>query len=187
MQRSNDKEVKVSMETFMLIRPNSTYAEQILNYRQAFLDAGDSMDGTGGLSEIANPEEYLKRCKESENASTLPSHLVPATQFLFVRKGDDKLLGMIQVRHYFNSYLEKFGGHIGYSIRPDERCKGYAKKMLKMALPFCKEIGLNHILITCSDGNKGSEKTILANGGIYESTVYEPNEHENLKRYWIHL
>ena len=30
-------------------------------------------------------------------------------------------------------YLEKFAGHIGYSARPTERRKGYAKKMLKLA------------------------------------------------------
>ena len=28
---------------------------------------------------------------------------------------------------------------------------------------------------------------ILANGGVFESTVYEPNEKEYLKRFWIEL
>ena len=31
---------------------------------------------------------------------------------------------MIQVRHYFNEYLEKYAGHIGYSVRPSEKRKG---------------------------------------------------------------
>jgi len=95
------------------------------------------------------------------------------------------VLGFLQVRHEFNDYLSQFGGHIGYSVRPTERRKGYAKEMLKMALPYCQEIGLDRVLITCIDGNIGSEKTILANGGVYESTVYEPNEKEYLKRFWI--
>jgi predicted acetyltransferase len=94
---------------------------------------------------------------------------------------------MLQVRHYFNDYLSKFGGHIGYSIRPSERRKGYAKEMLKSVLPFCREINLENVLITCIEDNIGSEKTIIANGGIYESTVYEPNEKVNLKRYWINI
>lgn len=38
---------------------------------------------------------------------------------------------------------------------------------------------------TCIDGNVGSEKTILANGGVYESTVYETSANVNLKRFWI--
>jgi len=94
---------------------------------------------------------------------------------------------MIQIRHYFNEYLEKYAGHIGYSVRPSERRKGYAKEMLKNVLPFCREIGLEKVLVVCIDGNIGSEKTILANGGVYESTVLEPNENRNLKRFWINL
>lgn len=37
------------------------------------------------------------------------------------------------------------------------------------------------------DDNIGIRKTILANGGEYESTVYEPEVKVNLKRYWIDL
>ena len=94
---------------------------------------------------------------------------------------------MLQVRHCFNCFLEKYGGHIGYSIRPSERKKGYAKEMLRQTLPFCKEIGLKKVLITCIDGNIASEKVILANGGVYESTITEPSTGVRLKRFWIHL
>ena len=59
--------------------------------------------------------------------------------------------------------------------------------MLHTALPYCRELGLEKVLITCIDSNIGSEKTIRANGGIYESTVYEPDEKVNLKRFWITL
>ena len=175
------------MEEFILIRPTEEYASQIAEYRREFLDADNSMDGCGPLRRFEDPLEYIKTCKEYEDPETVPSHLVPATQWLFVRKSDGKLVGMLQVRHCFNEYLEKYAGHIGYSVRPCERRKGYAKKMLKMALPFCREIGLEKVLISCIDGNVGSEKTILANGGVYESTVLEPNTNRYLKRFWISL
>ena len=175
------------MEDFILIRPTSEYASQIVEYRQEFLDAGDSMDGTGPLRRTSNPEEYIQICLDHEDPLKVPSHLVPATQFFFIRKSDNKLVGMIQVRHHFNDYLEKYAGHIGYSVRPSERRKGYAKKMLKKTLPFCREIGLNKVMITCIDGNIGSEYTILANGGVYEYTIHEPNENVDLKRFWITL
>ena len=123
----------------------------------------------------------------TRNPLKVPARLVPATQFLFLRKSDNKLVGMIQVRHRFNDYLEKYAGHIGYSVRPSERRKGYAKEMLRITLPFCREIGIDKVLITCIDGNIGSEKTILANGGIYEYTIHEPDENVNLKRFWITL
>lgn len=175
------------MEELILIKPSAEYADQIKEYRQEFLDAGDSMDGTGSLRRFDNPLDFIQKCKDYESLETLPADRVLATQFMLVRKSDGKVLGMLQVRHYFNEYLEKFGGHIGYSVRPSERRKGYAKKMLKMALPYCREFGLDKVLITCIDGNIGSEKTIIANGGVYEYTVYEPNEKEYLKRFWITL
>ena len=175
------------MEKFILIRPTSEYASQIVEYRQEFLEAGDSMDGTGALRKTADPEEFIKISIEREDPKNVPENRVPATQFIFIRKSDNCLVGMLQVRHYFNDYLEKYAGHIGYSIRPSERRKGYAKEMLRMALPHCREIGLDRVLITCIDGNVGSEKTILANGGVYESTVHEPNDNVDLKRFWITL
>ena len=103
------------------------------------------------------------------------------------REEDQKIVGMLQIRHYFNDYLEKYGGHIGYSVAPSERRKGYASQMLKTALPKCKELGIDKVLITCIDNNEGSRKTILSNGGVYESSVYEPNEKVYLERYWINL
>lgn len=175
------------MSDFILIKPSFDYGEQIMEYRREFLDAGDSMDGCGSLRVIDNGEEYVKKCLDYEKPETLPEGRVIATQFLFIRRSDNRLLGMIQVRHYFNDYLEKFGGNIGYSVRPGERRKGYGKEMLKSVLPFCRDIGLKRVLITCLEDNIGSEKTILANGGVYESTVYEPNENVNLKRFWIEL
>lgn len=47
--------------------------------------------------------------------------------------------------------------------------------------------GIDKVLITCISGNEGSKRTILKNGGIYESTVYESDRKVNLERYWIHL
>lgn len=175
------------MEEFILTRPTGEYVDQIVAYRQEFLDAGGSMDGTGPLRRMENPEEYIKECVDYEDPAKVPSNKVPATQFFFIRRRDDRLVGMIQIRHYFNDYLEKYAGHIGYSVRPSERRRGYAKEMLRRALSFCREIGLDKVLITCIDGNIGSEKTILANGGVYESTVHEPDKNVDLKRFWIAL
>ena len=175
------------MKDLFLTRPKCEYASQIIEYKNEFLDAGNSMDGCGPLRKTKDPEEYIQVCKEYEDPTKVPKHLVPATQFFLIRENDNKLVGMIQVRHCFNDYLEKYAGHIGYSVRPSERRKGYAKKMLRMVLPFCRKIGLDKVLITCIDGNIGSERTILANGGVYEYTIHEPNENVDLKRFWIKL
>ena len=170
-----------------LIEPTMEYALQIQAYRKEFVDSGSSMDGTGALRRIENPQEWIEYSNKLKNLGTVPEGLVPATQYIFVREEDHKIVGMLQIRHYFNDYLEKFGGHIGYSVAPSERHKGYATQMLGLALPECKKLGMNKVLITCIQGNEGSKGTILNNGGVYESTVYEPNDDLYLERYWINL
>lgn len=170
-----------------LVLPTAEYAAEYVSYRQEFLDRGDSMDGTGSMRRIADPAEWLEKTESYRNPDTVPEDKVQATQFLYVRETDSRVVGMIQVRHYFNEYLEKYAGHIGYSVRPSERRKGYAKRMLADVLPFCRSIGLKKVLISCIDTNEASRRTILANGGEYERTVFEPEERVNLQRYWIRL
>lgn len=167
--------------------PSEEYAEGIRSYRRMFLDAGDSMDGTGGLREIEDPLEWIEYSESMKDEATLPPGRVTATQYIYVREEDGKIVGMLQIRHRLNEYLEKYGGHIGYSVAPDERQKGYASGMLKKALEKCRELGITRVLITCFETNEASRRTILKNGGIYESTVYEPGEKKYLERYWIHL
>ena len=171
-----------------LVEPTMAYCEQIRAYRQAFLDSGDSMDGTGGLRNFEDPKGWIAFSISCKNPQTVPQGKVAATQYLFVREEDQKIVGMIQIRHTFNDHLEKYGGHIGYSVAPGERRKGYATQMLQMTLPKCRELGLEKVLITCIKGNEGSRKTILKNGGVYESTVYDPEEEKAyIERYWITL
>ena len=179
--------IKINAGDFFLTEPSEIYTEQIREYRQEFLDTNCSMDGCGPLRRCEDPITYISECKKYTAKETLPDEWVIATQFFYIRKSDNRLVGMIQVRHYFNDWLSEFGGHIGYSIRPSERRKGYATSMLNAVLPYCKKIGLEKILITCIDGNIGSEKTILNNGGVYESTVYEACANRRLKRFWINL
>lgn len=176
------------MDTLKLVFPDAAYASEIAAYRQEFLDANDSMDGCGPLERFADPLAWIAETERYLKPETTPEGRVPATQFLTIRAADDKLVGLIQVRHPLNDYLAQFGGHIGYSVRPSERRKGYAKEQLRLILPYCKEqLGIDRLLITCDDWNAGSRRTILGNGGVYENTVLEPDSQERLERYWIDL
>ena len=170
-----------------LVAPSADYAEQIVAYRREFQERGDSMDGAGSLARMEDPAQWLQQVEDLRNPETVPANWVPSTQFLCVREADNRLVGMIQLRHCFNAYLEKFGGHIGYSVRPDERRRGYAKWMLRSILPYCREIGLSRVLVTCLAENEASRRTILACGGAYESTIRVEEAGETLERYWIAL
>lgn len=175
------------MEAMRLIKPDASFARQIMAYRQEFLDAGDSMDGTGALRGMTDAAQWLAHTETLSSPDTLPEGWVQATQFICVRAKDDRLMGMIQLRHRLNDYLAKCGGHIGYSVRPSERRKGVAGWMLSSILPYCRTVGLERVLITCRETNEASRKTILLNGGVYESTVFDPEDNETLERYWIAL
>ena len=171
----------------LLIEPTMAYAKDIEAYRQEFLDIEGSMDGSGSLRRCATAEEWIEKCRLGKDPATVPANLVPATQFIYVRETDNRVVGMLQIRHYFNEGLRLYGGHIGYSVRPSERRKGYATAMLHDALPHCRELGITDVLISCLTDNEGSRRTILKNGGVYESTVHEPELNRDLERYWIHL
>jgi len=170
-----------------LIEPTMEYDSQIQAYRREFLETEGSMDGCGSLRRFETTREWLDQVEALRKPETTPPQLVPSTQYIYVRESDSKVVGVIQIRHCFNEFLEKYAGHIGYSVCPTERRKGYATQMLRLALPECKALGLDRVLISCVEGNEGSKRTILRNGGVYESTVYEPGEGVYLERYWIDL
>lgn len=175
-------------ENVRLIKPDASYAEEVRSYREEMLLAGSSMDGTGALRRIEDPLEWISYSRKMEQRENVPENKVPATQFVLIDPDTGRIYGMLQVRHELNEYLQKFAGHIGYSVRPTERRKGYAKKMLKQALKFCKEeLGLTRVLVSCLVENEASRRTILACGGVFEEKVYEHIENVWLEKYWIAL
>lgn len=171
----------------ILIKPDETMLDEIASYRAAFLAADDSMDGTGPLRQMEAPEDWLWCCRSLEQRETTPPQWVPSDQFVLLRVSDQKIVGMIQFRHEFNDFLRDFGGHIGYSVHPGERRKGFAKRMLKECLEHCRAFGLDRVLITCLVENEASRRTIRSCGGVYEKTVYCERDNVNLERYWISL
>jgi predicted acetyltransferase len=97
-----------------------------------------------------------------------------------------------------SNYLIQFGGHIGYSIRPTKRRRGFGEKILALALQRGCDLGLHRVLITCDSDNVASQKIIERNGGTFESAMpmdshafraegRPPNEGVTKLRYWIDL
>ena len=170
-----------------LLVPTMEYEKEIQAFRQEFIVNGGDMDGCLSLRRMENIADWIKQVEDCSKAETCPAKWVPQTQFIYVREDDKKVVGVIQIRHSLNDYLEKYAGHIGYSVCHSERRKGYATRMLRDVLPECVKLGLTKVLVCCLEDNEGSRKTILNNGGVYEATVYEPKDKVHLERYWITL
>ena len=173
------------MNRLKLVLPTVEYKAEIMNYKREFIENGDSMDGTGGLRNSKDFEEWYSAVRDNLKEETVREGLVPATIFIAISNDDGRLIGMIDIRHRLNDYLLNFGGHIGYSVRKSERQKRYATEMLALALAECMKLNIKRVLITCDRDNVASAKTIINNGGILENEILEGNG--ITQRYWINL
>jgi predicted acetyltransferase len=57
-------------------------------------------------------------------------------------------------------------GHVGYSVVPWKRRRGYATQALRAILQDAKAEGLRYVEITTPTVNIASQRVILANGGV---------------------
>lgn len=175
-------------ERLKLIIPTNEYKEQVMEYRKKFLENEESFDGCAGLEECNTYEEWLDF--ENRLSRKYGESYVPSDVYLAIRKSDNKLVGIIDIRKGLTDFLYNYGGNIGYSVIPDERRRGYATEMLKQLLQKCKAMNINRVLLACDKENIGSAKTIIANGGVLENEVVDEvnlSKSGIIQRYWISL
>ena len=79
--------------------------------------------------------------------------LVPDSTFFCLDEDRDIMVGAVNIRHYLNEALLLNGGHIGDGVRPSERRKGIATQMIGLALPECKKLGIDKVLMVCDKEN----------------------------------
>jgi len=112
-------------------------------------------------------------------------NLVPDSTFFCLDEERNIFVGAVNIRHYLNDSLLLNGGHIGVGVRPSERRKGIATKMINLALLECKKLGINRALMVCYKENVGSAKSIINNGGELENEIIVEDRIE--QRYWINI
>ena len=164
----------------ILRRPTLVDKEAVLEMMAEFEQTQSAHDGGFWDTENFVYEEWLESNRNKEMGIGLPENRVPSIQFvLFDESG--RALGFLNLRLRLNEGLLNYAGHIGYSIRPSERGKGYAKEALRQGLQIAKEKNIHRALVTCSTENPASRAVILANGGELEDV------RNGTERYWIEL
>lgn len=139
------------------------HKEQILEMCKEYGLNNEDYNGAFFIKNIINYDEKIKEFDNASNGILENPSFVPYTCYVFIV--NDKVVGVGSIRHYLNEYLEKFGGHIGYSIRPSKRKKGYGSKALELLIKQAKTMNIDNLLITCNINNIGSQKVIENNNG----------------------
>ncbi len=165
-----------------------------LKYKESFLQGLDDCENERSAqswiylheSEVDIAKEDFKSYVEKllSYEHTPHEHFVRGVTFWAIV--NDEVVGRLGLRLELNEGLEKFGGHIGYIVRPKFRKRGIATKMLSQSLQTQYSRDLKRILLTCDIDNIASEKTIVKNGGEFYDIV-ELEGRKNKKRFWIKL
>ena len=163
-----------------LRRPRLADKETVLEMMEEFEKSQSGHDGGFWDTENFVYEEWLETNMQKEMGINLSENRVPSIQFVSF-DGVGRALGFLNLRLRLNEGLLNYAGHIGYSIRPSERGKGYAKETLRQGLQVAKEKNIKKALVTCSVNNSASRAVILANGGILEDI------RNGVERYWIEV
>ena len=167
-------------DTFIFERPSMARKDEILEYLTEFAEDGSEIHGSGSLDRALQGETFeqaLDRCLGMENKEyAAAAGRCPGKTFLLIRRRDDRIVGTINVRWDLNEEMRRFGGHIGYGIRPSERRQGYNKINLYAGLKEAQKLGLEQVMLSCTVSNEGSNRSILALGGVLERSETDPED-----------
>ena len=164
--------------------------KDVIEYMNEHVKHNSAINGTGSFDHVLEGETYEEcmdryyKIQDNEYAKSIDR--CPGKTYFLIRKNDNKLIGMINIRHHLSPKMLVHGGHIGYGIRPTERRKGYNKINLYLGLlKVLEEFNLDKVMLDCDVKNLGSDKTIQALGGVLERTDIDDYDGALTNVYWI--
>lgn len=183
------------MNEIELQLPVLAHEEAAKDFINEFFEAKEKIVNGSAMLDQMDYKSWLTQTVSNRLEETVKNGWVSATTFFAVRKCDGKIIGMIDIRHNLNNeFLARYGGHIGYSVRPSERRKGYATQMLEAALKYAKSLGINKVMLSCFSKNIPSAKMIEKCGGrltetkLYDGeTIISNSDGKTVNIYWLDL
>lgn len=154
-------------------------------YRRDFLRHGEFTTESCPLL-MEDYDQWLGNNFRNSRKSTARQDWVETATFFAVLKGDNRIVGTAELRYTLdNDVLREYGGHIGYAVCPSERNKGYATAILSLALLECRGIGLEKVMLSCTEDNAASIRVIEKCGGKRKEIKAAGNH--RICIYWIDL
>lgn len=168
-----------------LLTPTTDLQDEYLDFYNEWKDSGETMIPWVITKDPSNFPAMVQELLDAHNGINVPESWVPDSTYWLVTD-HNRIIGAVNIRHSLTEHLFNAGGHIGYGIRPSERRKGYATKLLALSLEKAKQLNITKALVVCDEVNTASEKTILHNGGLRDEDFIEEDGNV-VRRFWIEL
>jgi predicted acetyltransferase len=166
-----------------LVRPAREWLPSYFAFIDEMRANGDTIWPSRVPSEGQSDDAFIEQLLAKETTEPAPPAVPESVYWALV---DDDIIGVIALRHRLTEKLARFGGHVGYEVKPSARRRGYATTMLHLLLETDRARSIGKILITCAPTNTGSRRAIEANGAVLESIIYVDEIKRDTCRYWIH-
>ena len=170
--------------------PHTRFMDTYLETVEEFRQAGSDNPSTDHYLKFT-PEE-LRASFQSFVQKKIDNHnniqkegWVQCTEFWIIDDSEG-YCGRISLRHRLDENLFRYGGHIGYDIRPSRRGMSIATQALGLCLKEAKKIGIDKVLLTCDDDNLASIRVIEKNGGVLQDRILNAPGLIT-RRYWVSL
>jgi tagatose 1,6-diphosphate aldolase len=127
---------------------------------------------------LSNPEEFRDHELRLQlvHYAMHPIHKVPTYHFQMQHADTAEELGSIRLRVGSTPHIERYAGHIGYSVVPRRRGRRYATRSLRLLVPLAARLKLNPLWITCDPENAASRRTLDLAGAEFIEIVDVPED-----------
>lgn len=157
--------------------------------RAAVLDFYSETEKSGGecigFANHGDYDRWLAGMRNRHTGKNLPDGYV--REDFYICYDGDEVVGVFSLKFELTDFLLKYGGHVGYAVRPSRRRRGIATQILAEGINIARRAGFERLLCICDDDNLASEKVIIKNGGVFENSLFDPAENVTVKRFWIAL
>lgn len=175
---------KETMNAIHLKTPDENDLEAIEEYYQSFVsDERNITHIRGRIPGLSYFEQY----EDPREWFAFVQRMGGKISWYMALNEENRIVGFGTLRHqleYDDDEIE-FASHIGYSVHPNQRRKGYAKQILQLLCEEASALGIHTVRLVCRDTNIASIHTILACGGRYIDTIHGEESGANVERYDI--